>query len=69
MVFSPRPIIQVCAGHMRITEELEFLLEDNSPSYRGVVKCSEGSDMPQISLMCGIERLTRRRSINEKNAR
>jgi glucosamine--fructose-6-phosphate aminotransferase (isomerizing) len=60
---------QVRAGHLKISEALEYLVEDNSPDYQGIRDYSECMGVPQLSLMRGIERLTRRRSMNKKNGR
>ena len=58
---------QVRAGHMKVTEALELLVEDNAPDYQGIRDYSECMGVPQLSLMRGIERLTRKVAMNKKN--
>jgi len=58
---------QVRAGHMKVSETLDLLAEDNSPDYQGITDYSECMGVPQLSLMRGIERLTRSVAMNKKN--
>lgn len=58
---------QVRAGHLTVSKASGLLSEDNSPDYQGIREYSECMGVPQLSLMRGVERLTRAVNVNKKN--